>query len=103
MGEARDRLTISTVPLSGPLPGTPLSVIDSWPRSGAALLQERFLDRLSQAQYVSRQTQALFDLLTAAGTDPASLTALVSSAYADGGNHVLDELEVRSAAGPALG
>lgn len=53
-----------------------------------------------ESDFVSSRTQALFDLLTAAGADPAPLTALVSSAYADGGNHVLNELEQRVEAEP---
>ena len=46
-------------------------------------------------KFVSDQTQAIFQLLVAAGADLASLLALVSSAYADGGNHVLDRLQKR--------
>ena len=49
------------------------------------------------AKLVSDRTQLLFALLVASGTDLPSLLALVSSAYADGGNHVLDELQARIA------
>ena len=41
---------------------------------------------------VSEQTQAIFEALLARGADLAGLLALISSAYADGGNHVLDRL-----------
>lgn len=41
---------------------------------------------------VSDQTQAVFQGLVAQGADLAGLLALISSAYADGGNHVLDQL-----------
>ncbi len=54
-----------------------------------------------EPNFVSSRTQALFDLLAAAGTDPTPLTALVSSAYADGGHHVLNELEQRAGPPPA--
>ncbi len=41
---------------------------------------------------VSDQTQAIFQALVARGSDLVGLLALVSSAYADGGHHVLDQL-----------
>ena len=41
---------------------------------------------------VSERTQCLFEALAAAGADQVGLLALVSSAYADGGNYVLDDL-----------
>ena len=44
------------------------------------------------ARFVSNKTQAAFHGLVAQGADPAGLLALISSAYADGGNHVLDQL-----------
>ncbi len=50
---------------------------------------------LDNDRFVSERTQALFHALIATGTSLAGLLALVSSAYADGGNHVLDELQQR--------
>ena len=46
-------------------------------------------------KFVSDQTQAIFQALAAGGVDLAGLLALVSSAYADGGHHVLDRLHER--------
>ena len=43
----------------------------------------------------SDQTQAIFQVLVAKGTDVPGLLALISSAYADGGHHVLDQLHER--------
>jgi len=54
------------------------------------------MSRFEDERYVSAETEALFAFLIASGADPVSLTALVSSAYADGGNHVLDEFEERT-------
>ncbi len=53
-----------------------------------------------QERFVSDQTQAIFHALAARGADPAGLLALISSAYADGGNHVLDRLHERMGAEP---
>lgn len=50
---------------------------------------------LESDKLVSDQTQVLFSLLVASGANLNSLLALTSSAYADGGNHVLDEVEGR--------
>ncbi|MGF1611664.1 MAG: hypothetical protein ACFCUQ_19840 [Kiloniellales bacterium] len=50
-----------------------------------------------ELKLVSDETQALFMLLLARGVDPLSLTALVSSAYADGGHYVLNEFQDRFA------
>ena len=50
---------------------------------------------LDSDRFVSEHTQALFHALAATGADLAGLLALVSSAYADGGNHVLDQLQER--------
>ena len=44
---------------------------------------------------VSDQTQAIFHALVARGADLSGLLALISSAYADGGHHVLDRLHER--------
>ncbi len=46
-------------------------------------------------EFVSDQTQAIFHALAARGADLAGLLALISSAYADGGHHVLDRLHER--------
>ena len=53
---------------------------------------------LESDRFVSAHTQALFHALVATGADLGGLLALVSSAYADGGNHVLDQLEERVSA-----
>ena len=45
--------------------------------------------------FVSNRTQAMFQLLVARGENIEDLLALISSAYADGGNHVLDRLQQR--------
>jgi len=47
---------------------------------------------LDAQNFVSDQTQAAFQVLAASGADLPGLLALVSSAYADGGNYVLDQL-----------
>ena len=48
-----------------------------------------------EEKFVSDRTQALFGCLVASGADLGNLLALVSSAYADGGHHVLNQLEAR--------
>lgn len=47
---------------------------------------------LPEDRWVSDRTQEIFHALVAGGSDLAGLLALISSAYADGGNHVLDRL-----------
>ena len=46
----------------------------------------------SQERIVSTRTQSLFQVLVCGGTDVAGLLALVTSAYADGGCYVLDQM-----------
>ena len=53
---------------------------------------------LDNDRFVSDRTQAIFQGLAATGADLAGLLALVSSAYSDGGNHVLDQLHARVSA-----
>ena len=48
-----------------------------------------------EEKYVSDRTQALFSCLVASGADLSNLLALISSAYADGGHHVLDQLQAK--------
>ncbi len=47
---------------------------------------------------ISDQTQATFQLLVTSGADLGGLLALISSAYADGGNYVLDQFHERMTA-----
>jgi hypothetical protein len=49
-------------------------------------------------KFVSHRTQAIFQVLASAGTDIAGLLTLISSAYADGGDYVLDQLHERMTA-----
>ena len=53
---------------------------------------------LDDDKVVSDQTQGLFEALVASGADQVGLLALISSAYADGGNYVLDDLQGRLSA-----
>lgn len=46
-------------------------------------------------RFVSNRTQAMFQALVVRGANIEDLLALISSAYADGGNHVLDRLQRR--------
>ena len=46
-------------------------------------------------RFVSDRTQAIFGFMVASGVDLGNLLALVSSAYADGGHHVLNQLEAK--------
>ena len=48
-----------------------------------------------EEKFVSERTQALFGCMLASGVDLGNLLALVSSAYADGGHHVLNQLEAK--------
>ena len=48
-----------------------------------------------EERFVSDRTQAIFGCLLASGVDLSQLLALVSSAYADGGHHVLNQLEAK--------
>lgn len=48
------------------------------------------MNEQDQQIFVSQKTQALFGALATSGVNLAALVALVSSAYADGGNYVLD-------------
>jgi len=48
------------------------------------------MNKQDQQIFVSQKTQALFGALATSGANLAALVALVSSAYADGGNYVLD-------------
>ena len=50
---------------------------------------------LDEEKFVSHRTQAIFGFLVASGVDLGNLLALVSSAYADGGHHVLNQLEAK--------
>ncbi len=53
---------------------------------------------LPEDRWVSDRTQEIFHALVVSGSDLASLLALISSAYADGGNHVLDRLHEKAQA-----
>jgi hypothetical protein len=48
------------------------------------------MNEQDQQIFVSENTQALFGALAISGVSIAALVALISSAYADGGNYVLD-------------
>jgi hypothetical protein len=49
-------------------------------------------------KFVSHRTQAIFQVLVSTGTDIGGLLNLISSAYADGGGYVLDQLHERMTA-----
>ena len=56
------------------------------------------MSHLDSDPLVSGQTEAIFNAMVATGADLAGLLALIASAYADGGNHVLDRLHAKARA-----